>query len=224
MGKKKENDGQKARTDKSNLAEVELVIADDNGQSPNGPKPAANRQVIHDILGASEPPKSPKDGFVEVAEDELKALQEKGGERDQLRDKYLRAKADFVNLLNRIERERQAWSETALRGFFMKLLPVLDDLERALSSSSVGSNSDGVAQGFRMVADSLYRALAQCGIEPIQAKGRRFDPALHEAMLQEATDEHPDQTVLEELQRGFTLNGQVIRPAKVKVSRRKSTA
>ncbi|MBM4079652.1 MAG: nucleotide exchange factor GrpE, partial [Planctomycetes bacterium] len=170
------------------------------------------------------PPKAPRDGFVEVAEEELRALQEKAGERDQLRDKYLRAKADFVNLQNRIERERQAWSETALRVFFMKLVPVLDDLDRALNASSDGPDSDGLAQGFRMVADSLYRALAQCGIEPIQAKGQRFDPALHEAMYQEETNEHPDQTVLDELQRGFTLNGQVIRPAKVKVSRRKSTA
>jgi len=219
MGKKKEDNSHRARTDRKNLAEVELVIADDNGQSPNGPKPAADRQVIQDILGASEPPKAPKGGFVEVAEGELRALQEKAGERDPLRDKYLRAKADFINLQNRIERERQVWSETAVRGFFMKLVPVLDDLDRAMNSPVAGPDAQSLAQGFRLVVDSLYRALAQCGIEPIQAQGQRFDPALHEALFQEETDEHPDQTVLEELQRGFTLNGQVIRPAKVKVSR-----
>src|SRR5262245_13695487 len=95
------------------------------------------------------------------------------------------------------------------------ILPVLDDFERALKTETADKEYE---RGIQLIYQRLYDTLKKMGLEPIEAAGKRFDPNHHEAMQREHTDEVEDQTVLEELQRGYNLRGKLLRPAWVKVA------
>jgi molecular chaperone GrpE len=135
-------------------------------------------------------------------------------ERDEYLDNMRRMKAELENSRARLEREHARSVELASERLVKELLPILDNLERALEA-------DGdVKEGVEATHDQLVGILAQEGLNPISSEGQTFDPAVHEALMSKPSDEHEEDTIIQTLERGYVLNGKSIRPAKVVVSKR----
>lgn len=136
-------------------------------------------------------------------------------ERDKYHDLWIRARADFENFRKRIEREREEERAQAGASLVREVLPVLDNLERALAGAAEGEAfRDGVALIWRQLKDCLTRA----GLEPIEAVGTTFNPVYHEAVVTERTDRFEPNRILEEVQKGYMFRGRVLRPSLVKVA------
>lgn len=160
---------------------------------------------------------------VEIGEEEEKAstedrLEVLTSENADLIDAMLRLKAEFENYRKRMIKEQTRILETAESGMVKKLLPVIDNLERALSNSPGDGNDKGFHQGVEMVLEQLLGILQKEGLEVIDPQGSPFDPEQHEAMLVVETDECPEDTVVEVAQKGYRFHGLLLRPAMVKVS------
>lgn len=150
---------------------------------------------------------------LDPVEAELMALRD---ERDDLKEQALRARAEFENYRKRMARESERIRKTAAEGLMRDLLPIVDNLERALSH--VEDKSDGLAQGVEMIVKQFADVLSAKGLEVIPAKGEPFDPNIHEALTHQPSDEFPADTVMEEFQRGYRLGDYVLRPTQVVVS------
>lgn len=141
---------------------------------------------------------------------------------DSLENSLLRSKADFANLQRRAANERSEYLRYANAELIKSLLGVLDDLERSVAAAESGENVAALADGVRLVHANLKKTLASAGLESIEAGGRPFDPALHEALVHQPTDEAPEGTVIHEIARGYKLFDRVLRPARVAVAKAKS--
>ncbi|HEV3476038.1 MAG TPA: nucleotide exchange factor GrpE [Rubrobacteraceae bacterium] len=152
-----------------------------------------------------------------VAEEGLAALSEEleatRRERDEYLDTLRRLKAEFENSRKRQERERARILETASERLVVELLPILDNLDRALEAEG------DIHEGVRAIRDQLVSALGKEGLLPVASDGQHFDPNVHEAVLSQTTEEHEEGTILQTFQRGYLLNGKPIRPAKVVVAK-----
>src|SRR5689334_10277216 len=138
-------------------------------------------------------------------------------ERDALQDRLLRTAAEFDNYRKRIDRERRDQSESAATALLTEILPVVDNLERALQAPS-GPEAAGLRAGVELIHRQLLDLLRKRGVTPIEALGADFDPRVHQAVSQESSDAHRDGEVMEELQRGYMLGDRLLRPAMVKVA------
>jgi molecular chaperone GrpE len=164
---------------------------------------------------------SQQDQAVEQDGRELDALEELRRERDALQDRLLRTAAEFDNYRKRIERERRDISAFAAADVMIEILPIIDNLERALHASfSPDDSSEGLRRGVELIHKQLLELLRKRGVMPIEALGADFDPNLHEAVLHEDSSEHREGEVMQELQRGYVLGDRLLRPAMVKVARR----
>ena len=134
----------------------------------------------------------------------------------ELNDQLLRKRADFENFRKRMERERQEFYQYASMDLIRAILPVLDGLERALASDRNGGAE--FHAGIELLARQFLDTLVKFGLEPIEARGKKFDPHLHQAVERVETTEHDDQTIVEEWQRGYLYKGRLLRPAMVKVA------
>jgi molecular chaperone GrpE len=142
---------------------------------------------------------------------ELKAVRE---ERDEYLNDMLRMRAELENSRKRLERERARIVQLASERLMRELLPVMDNLERAIEAEG------DIREGVRATHDQLVGVLARQGLEPVTSDGEIFDPAFHEAVMTRPSDEHEEDTVLQTLERGYILNGRPLRPAKVIVASR----
>jgi molecular chaperone GrpE len=150
-------------------------------------------------------------------EKELTASQE---EARRNWDLFLRARADLENFRKRAQREKEDLAKFANEKILREILPVVDNLERALEH--VGSETgagDSLAEGVEMTLKQFARVLDNFGVKPVTAVGEPFDPSRHEAMGQVESAEHPPNTVAQELQRGYLLNDRLLRPALVMVAK-----
>jgi len=136
-------------------------------------------------------------------------------ESQDLQDRLLRRQAEFENFRRRAERERADILEYASTDTVRSLLPIIDDFERALKVESADKE---YVRGMELIYNRLSEALKKLGLEPIEAVGQMFDPNLHHAVDREETQEHEDQKVLDEYQRGYYFRGKLLRPAMVKVA------
>jgi molecular chaperone GrpE len=137
-------------------------------------------------------------------------------ERDSLVDRLARMQAEFDNARKRAAKEQQDFRDYALVDTIKTIIPVLDSFERALQTSPQKSEFHS---GMELIHKQLVDALAKLGVKAISAKGEQFDPRYHEAIEMVDTEDAEDQTVLEELQRGYRLKDRLLRPAMVKVAR-----
>ena len=146
-------------------------------------------------------------------ETEIKALKK---DQDELKDKYLRKLAEIENLRKRFERERTDYLQYALSEFLRETLVVLDNFERALKTRD---QADGKSfqEGVEMIYRQYLDLIKKKGIRPIELTDKKFDPAIHQAVLTEESDEVTEPEVAEELQRGYWLQDRLLRPAMVKV-------
>jgi molecular chaperone GrpE len=152
-----------------------------------------------------------------VTEDELAALAEELELTRQERDEYLdalrRLKAELENLRKRQEKERARLAQLASEGLVRELLPVLDNLERALEAGG------DIREGVRATYEQLVAVLGREGLTPVFSDGQNFDPEVHEAVMSQPSEEHEEGTILQTFERGYVLKGKPIRPAKVVVAR-----
>lgn len=132
-------------------------------------------------------------------------------------DLYLRARADLENFRKRAQRDKEDLARFANENLLRELLPVLDNLERAIAHAQNGES--GLLQGVEMTLGQLRKVLERAGVTAVAAEGRPFDPACHEAMGQLESADHSPNTVIQELQKGFLLNERLLRPTLVMVSK-----
>ena len=177
---------------------------------------------LQNIDAERELPAAEEDGFEEKTavqpaaapgvEDEVRALRE---ERDVLYDRLARLQAEFDNARKRAAREQSEFREYAVADAIKALLPMLDSFDRALEAHAGDENFRGV----ELINRQFHDALAKLGLRPIPAAGEPFDPYLHQAVEMVDTTDAADNTVLEELQRGYKLKDRLLRPAMVRVAR-----
>jgi molecular chaperone GrpE len=139
-------------------------------------------------------------------------------QRDEYYDLLLRKTAEFDNFRKRTERERQSVSEAAAADLITELLPVIDDLERALRAES-GTDGEAYRRGVELIHRRLLEALRKRGVKPIEALGADFDPHRHQAVTYEPAEGRRDGEVIEEFGRGYMLGDRLLRPAMVKVAK-----
>ena len=137
---------------------------------------------------------------------------------DELNQRYIRLVADFDNYRRRTTQEKSELADYTLANMFTRLLPVVDNFERALAAAEVNEQIKGYLKGMEMVYTQLMECLNKEGLAVIQAVGEPFDPKKHEAIMTVATDEVEEDTVIEELQKGYTFKDKVIRPTMCKVA------
>jgi molecular chaperone GrpE len=137
-------------------------------------------------------------------------------EKKAMLNQTLRRQADLENFRKRVEREKQEFRARAEVELLTQLLPVVDAFERALTAET--ANLEDYRAGVELIYKQLADLLARAGLEPITAAGEPFDPNLHHAVERVETTDHPDHTVLAELQRGYTFKNQLVRPALVRVA------
>ena len=151
----------------------------------------------------------------EDLENEIQKLVE---ERDTLQDRLLRKQAEFENYKKRSERERAEYIQMASADLMRELLNVLDSFDLAVRNATERTADEDMLRGIDLVYKQLLDTLGRFGLKAIEAKGQVFDPNFHQAVTTVASADVPENTVVEELRRGYTLNGRLLRPAMVSVS------
>ncbi len=139
---------------------------------------------------------------------------------DELYNRHLRLQAEFDNFRKRVDKEKKDFRAFAAERLVTELLPVLDHLEMALKHSREMDSDQIILEGIELVVKQFQEVLAKHGVEPIESMGLPFNPNFHEALSQVESEEHEDNTVVEEYQKGYTLGGRMLRPAKVTVSKK----
>ncbi|MEM1216205.1 MAG: nucleotide exchange factor GrpE [Bacteroidota bacterium] len=158
-------------------------------------------------------PDEPTDNEPVEADDPVAKLQ---AENEELRNKLLRRMAEFDNLKKRTGRERIELLGQASRDTLSAILPALDDFDRAINLPEEQKNSPAFQEGMELVYQKLFNALKQRGLEPMDSNGEVFDPELHEALTEiPAPSEELKGKIVDTIERGYMLNGKIIRHAKV---------
>ena len=176
----------------------------------------ADNNVMHpadQMPDRSDAPESSADAAVPA--DPLADLQR---ERDDYYDRWLRKTAEFDNYRKRVERERREQRELAVADLLQELLSAVDDFDRALTVDA-GEGGASYRKGVELIHSKLQDLLRKQGVTPIPAVGADFDPNLHQAVTQESSPGHRDGEVIDELRRGYLINGRLLRPAMVKVAK-----
>jgi len=181
----------------------EGATAIDQGQEPS-PQPS---------------PAAAGEGEVEAGDLATQLEAERAKANDYL-EQWRRSAADFANFKRRTEQDRAEMAKLFNEALVKALLPALDNFERALATVPEDLKSHGWVEGVSLTEKQLRAALEKEGLCAIEAVGQKFDPNLHEAVAHDVSDEHEDDSVIEEFQKGYKLHDRVIRPSMVKVSRR----
>lgn len=210
--------------------EREIEIRD--GDVNTGPGAPGGEAAGHDETGeensesrtskgsgkAKGPSRSPKE-----LEQELETLSEElervSGELEETKDKFLRGLADFDNYRKRVSREREQLVRCANEDLIKRLLEVVDNLERALEAATETEDLGAFKKGVELIYEHLREILTKEGLCPIACMGEAFDPNFHEAVMALEKEGEEPEKVIEEVQKGYTLDGRVIRPSKVVVSK-----
>lgn len=150
-----------------------------------------------------------------------KLLEQERAKSEEYLDNWRRAMADFSNYKKRAEKDTAEMSKYLNAVLIQRLLPIVDDFDRA--GQTIPENLRGLTwiDGVMLIARKMSMVLEAEGLKPIEALNKPFDPNLHEAVIHEETDQHEEDTVIAELQKGYKLNDRVLRPTMVKVSKKK---
>ncbi len=169
-----------------------------------------------ELEGEGDETISPAAAQVEALTRELQALR---GQVEDRNTQYLRITADFENFRKRTRKEQDEQEERIKCATILELLPVIDNFERArVQLKAEGEEAVNIHKSYQGIYKQLVDCLKRIGVAPMRAEGKEFDPMLHEAVMREPTDAHPDGTVIEELQRGYVLGERVLRHAMVRVA------
>jgi molecular chaperone GrpE len=173
------------------------------------------------LTNADKKDKEAKSEEVILAKAEYDSLKAKADERDAFCDKYLRAQADFDNAKKRLEKDRSDLLRYANDGLLLEFLPILDNLEAAEKYIKEAKDFKAVQEGVDIIQMQIQRFLKDIGVEKIKAVGEKFDPNMHEAIETEETSDKDEGLIVSELKPGYKINGRLLRPASVKISKKK---
>jgi molecular chaperone GrpE len=162
------------------------------------------------------------------AENSLKEMEAKFEAKEEevkeTYDRLLRVSADFENYKKRSTREMEEFRKYANQSLLKEMLSVVDNLELAINSSNEGEKADKtLIEGLNLTLNEILRVFEKFDVKPIEALGTTFDPAYHEAVMREETDDYPENTVISEFQKGYLIHDRLLRPAMVVVAAPKTT-
>ena len=193
--------------------------------APPATTPADKQDAAQSAHSGAPPAPSPADQpqSVSISPAELDQLKTAAARADENWDKFLRAVAELDNYRKRVAREKEELARYTSERVVAALLPVLDNLERALSAAQGHETNDAaMLEGLQQIQSQFRRTLEEVGLKEVVAHaGHPFDPNLHEAVSQIESAEHPEGHVIEQLQRGYKLADRLLRPARVVVSKGK---
>jgi molecular chaperone GrpE len=155
----------------------------------------------------------------ETAEDPPDPMEQLQAERNKLKDQLLRTAADFDNFRKRSKRDLEDAASRSREEILRELLPVIDNLERAVAAADSATDPKSVAEGVAMVLKQFEDVGSRIGVERIQSVGQRFDPQIHDAVQQIESEEHETGTIVAEVLPGYSLRGRLVRPSMVVVAR-----
>ncbi|MDQ3171902.1 MAG: nucleotide exchange factor GrpE [Acidobacteriota bacterium] len=176
-------------------------------------EPATDDRNADGVDAAPSPTERPEDAAASLEGNAAQAA----AERDAFRDQLLRARADFDNYRKRVERDRAQMIARASEDALRDILPVVDDLERALAADP-GEASGSFHQGVQMIYKQMLDVLARRGLEPIEAIGQDFDPNIHEAVAYEPAAGRREGEIIGELRKGYRIGDRLVRPSMVRVA------
>jgi molecular chaperone GrpE len=143
----------------------------------------------------------------------------KEAEAKETYERLLRVSADFENYKKRASREMEEFRKYANQSLLKEMLSVVDNLELAINSSNDGNNTDkNLIEGLNLTLNEILRVFEKFNVTPIEAQSKTFDPAYHEAVMREETDDYPENTVISEFQKGYLIHDRLLRPAMVVVA------
>ena len=207
-----QDDGMKGDKDQGNI---------ENSQETSESESEADEDINENDEGAvQEETEDGVDGLDDLTKEDILELKKKAVERDTYLDQLLRTKAEFMNYQKRMVKESESTSQFAVQSLILDFLPELDNFDRALKLADSSKDIDKFVEGIKLIEEQLFKVLGKYGVEPIETVGKPFDPNLHEAVMEEENNEMPHHTIIDEFQRGFLLKERVIRPSKVKVSKK----
>lgn len=181
--------------------------------------PFKNEDIVKDETATEsqekETPVEEDSKVEEIQSEENKKLQEA---YDKLNQQYIRLAADFDNYRKRQEQERESLVKYGTENALKKMLEVLDNFERGQKALEGVEDSEKIKECFQLVHKQVWDTLSKLGLEEIKAVGEEFDPNFHEAVMQTPTTEHPEHTVINELQKGYKVGDKILRPTLVNVA------
>lgn len=181
--------------------------------------PFKNEDIVKDETATEsqekETPVEEESKVEETQPEENKKLQEA---YDKLNQQYIRLAADFDNYRKRQEQERESLVKYGTENALKKMLEVLDNFERGQKALEGVEDSEKIKECFQLVHKQVWDTLSKLGLEEIKAVGEEFDPNFHEAVMQTPTTEHPEHTVINELQKGYKVGDKILRPTLVNVA------
>jgi len=191
-------------------------------QKNNESVPVPEQNVMDEEQSASEEKSAVRELEISAAEqpEENRALVQAQQEARENHDRFLRVAAEFENYKKRMEKEKSDLIKYANEGLMKELLGVIDNLQRALEQAEQNAQAESLVEGIRMILKQMEDTLGKHGVFEIQALGKAFNPNLHEAMMHEAANEHAENTVIDEFQKGYVLKDRLLRPSLVKVSKK----
>ncbi len=148
-------------------------------------------------------------------------LKEAQCQAEEFKDKYLRAHAELDNARKRLIKEKEEYIKFANEDILSAILYVIDNFDRALEHMNGTQKVESILEGIKIIQKQFHSFLEQNGMKRIESLGKKFDPAVHEAIEHVETDEDKDSIVMEEIQAGYLLNDRLLRPAAVKVGKKK---
>ena len=154
----------------------------------------------------------------EVVEEGPSELEQALQEAKDLRDEMLRMRAETDNLRKRLQREKQDSVQFANERLIRQLIPIFENLDRALKAPD--TNVESLKEGVRLTSDQVHALFKKENVEPIQAVGEPFDPSIHEVLSQIESNDHDENTVIEEYSKGYRMNGRVLLPSRVVTSKK----
>lgn len=158
----------------------------------------------------------------ETSPEKLAELEKKAKQADEAHDRLLRLHADFENYKKRMARDMEEFRRMATEGLIERLLPVLDNFDRALQHAAQDTDPKHIVDGITLIRKLFEDALKKQGLTDIHSLGAKFDPHIHEAIAFEETDEKEEGIVVEVFQHGYKLGDKLLRPATVRITKRKT--
>lgn len=199
----------------TNTGDETKTMTDETKEIKETNETEITNENTEEISGTAENAEETKENEIveETSEtDKLKAVIE------NMNNQYLRLAADFDNYRKRQAQEREALLKYGKEECMKKIIEVVDNFERAMQSVDKIDNVEKMKETFVVLNKQLIDSLTKLGLEEIKAVGEKFDPNLHEAVMQTQTEEYPEETIVNELQKGYKLGDKVLRPAMVSVA------
>ena len=196
--------------------EIETTDSEATDSLPTDAEPEVSEPERSSADDASED--SPEAEALANLKAEYEAYRAESKERH---DQMLRTIAEFDNSRKRADREKEESLKYALESFVKELIPTVDSIERAIQSTKESQDFDGLAEGVEMIYRALLNVLEKRGVTPIDAVNEPFDPMQHEAVMHVESEDVPENSIIEEWQKGYILHNRVIRPSMVSVSKGK---